>query len=83
MVRLIPIVNELSAVVFAKLFMHEVFPHYGFPLKLISDRGRQWNNDFFCASCEYAGIDLLMITAYHLQSNGLVERTNEVVESSL
>ena len=83
MVRLIPTTTKLKTEGFAKLFFREVFPHYGFPAQIISDRGNQWNSAFFKALCHKAGILLLLSTAYHAQTNGLVERYNEVVSAAL
>ncbi len=83
MCRLVPTRKDLNAEGFAKLFMHNVFVHYGFPERVVSDRGTQWNNDFFRALCTRANIALHLSTAYHPQTNGLVERTNEVVEAAL
>jgi hypothetical protein len=36
--------TQLITTEFAKLFIREVFPHYGFPLSMVSDRGTQWNS---------------------------------------
>jgi hypothetical protein len=83
MVRLVPTTKDLTTKGFAQLFMREVFAHYGFPTKIVSDRGTQWNSAFFRAMCEEAGVELALSTAYHPQTNGLTERTNEVVEASL
>lgn len=83
MARLIPTHKNLTAKGFARLFMTHVFPHYGFPLDIISDRGVQWNNEFFRALCQRAGVKLNLSSSHHPQTNGLVERTNEVVEAAL
>jgi hypothetical protein len=83
MVRLIPTDTNLTAEGFAKLFFVNIFPHYGMPEQIISDRGLQWNNELFKAICDYADIRLTLSTAYHPQTNGLVERSNEMVETAL
>jgi hypothetical protein len=41
MVRLVPTTSRIDAVGFAKLFIREIFAHYGFPLTIVSDRGPQ------------------------------------------
>ena len=81
--RLAPGFADMDAQAFAQIFFKEVFAHYGFPAKIVSDRGTQWNNDFFKALCAEAGIKLRLSTAYHPQTNGLVERTNAVIEATL
>jgi hypothetical protein len=83
MVRLVPTSKDLSTEGFAQLFMREVFPHYEFPRRIVSDRGSQWNSAFFRALCAQGGIELCISTSYHPQTNGLTERTKEVVEASL
>jgi hypothetical protein len=83
MARIIPTHTSLDARGMAQLFIREIFPHYGMPLEIVSDRGTQWNNEFFRALCDEIGIKLKMSTAYHPQTNGLVERTNEVIATAL
>jgi hypothetical protein len=83
MVRIVPTRTTLDAKGFAELFFREIFPHYGMPLEIVSDRGTQWNNEFFKALCDTLGIKLKMSTAYHPQTNGLVERMNEVIATAL
>ena len=83
MARLLPCDTSLDAPGFAKLFFTSVFPHYGMPAKIVSDRGVQWNSEFWKSLCEAVGITMAMSTSYHPQTNGLVERTNSPVEASL
>ena len=83
MVRLVPTDTSLDAIAFAKMFFREIFPHYGMPQKIVSDRGSQWNSTFFQEICRLAGVQLSLSTSHHPQTNGLVERTNEVVETAL
>jgi hypothetical protein len=68
---------------FAQIFFEEIFPHYGLPESIVSDRGVQWNTEFFRDLCDVADIRLKLSTSYHPQTNGLTERTNEVVETAL
>jgi predicted aspartyl protease len=83
MVRLCATRTTLTTEGFAKLFMREVFAHYGMPQTIVSDRGTHWNSEFFGSLCDILGIRLKMSTAYHPQTNGLVERTNEVISAAL
>ena len=83
MVRLVPCDTDLDTMGFAKLFIKEIFPHYGMPLNIVSDRGTQWNSEFFKAVCEKLGVRLNLSTAFHPQTNGLVERMNETVTAAL
>lgn len=83
MVRLVPCWSTLDTKGFAKLFFREIFPHYGMPEAIVSDRGTQWNSEFFHALCDATGIQLRLSTAHHPQTNGLVERYNEVISTAL
>ena len=83
MYRILPVNSAISAAGIAKLYFKEVFPHYGMPVKIISDRDRRWNNEFWDALCKRSGIQMSLSTAYHPQTNGLVERGNEVISAAL
>ena len=82
-VRLVPTTISLDASAFADIFLREVFPHYGFPLRLVSDQGTQWNNAFFKDLCRLLDIDLAMSSSFHPQTNAAVERSNAVVAEML
>lgn len=83
MVRLIPTTSTLDGPGFAKLFFQHIYPHYGLPLGICSDRGVQWNNQFFKSLCEHLGISLTLTFSYHPRANGQVERLNRVIEEAL
>ena len=83
MARLIPAHSTLDGPGFAKLFFQHIYPHYGLPLGICSDRGVQWNNKFFKSICEHMGIDLRLTYSYHPRANGQVERLNRVIEEAL
>ena len=83
MCRLIPCKTTLNTRGFARLYIREVFPHYGMPGAIVADRGPQWCSIFFKALCEEIGIDLRYTSSYHPSTNGLVERTNEVIEAAI
>lgn len=83
MVRLIPTVSTLNGPGFAALFFQHIYPHYGLPLGICSDRGTQWNNKFFTSLCDHLGIALQLTFSYHPRANGQVERYNRVVEEAV
>ena len=83
MVRLIPAKSTLDGPGFSKLFFQHVYPHYGLPLGICSDRGVQWNNKFFRDICDHMGIKLSLTYSYHPRANGQVERLNRVIEEAL
>ena len=83
MVRCIPTYTSLQTEGFAELFIREVFPHYGMPAKIVSDRGKQFNSEFMRELCRLSGIQQALTTSHHPSTNGLVERYNSVIEASL
>ena len=83
MVRLIPSHSTLTGPAFAKLFFQHIYPQYGLPVGICSDRGVQWNNQFFRDICDHLGIQLKLTFSYHPRANGQVERLNRVIEEAL
>ena len=56
---------------------------WGVPQGVISDRDPKFMSDFWRALFARLGTDLLTSTAYHAQTDGLSERTNQTVEIAL
>ena len=83
MVRLVPSHATLDSAAFARLFFSSIYTHYGLPLGICSDRGTQWNNQFFKSLCDHLGIDLRLTFSYHPRANGQVERLNRVIEEAV
>ena len=67
----------------AKLYFTKVFPHYGIPNKIISDRDPRLTLRLAKEICHEAGIDQNISTAYHPQTDGQSERTNQTLETYL
>ena len=57
--------------------------HYGTPLYIVTDRGRQFISSLWNEICQLLGTTHDMTTAYHPQSNGLVERLHRQLKGSL
>jgi len=55
----------------------------GFPTSIITDRGSNWLGDFWTSLCEQVGIDQLLSTSHHPQTDGGTERANQEVQSVL
>jgi transposase InsO family protein len=60
-----------------------VFPHYGAPKKVISDRDTRFTAQFSLKLCRGLGIERNISTAYHPQTDGQLERTNQWLEQYL
>jgi len=56
---------------------------HGLLLQIISDRGVQYSAELFQEWCEILGIESTMLTAYHPQTDGQIERVNQALEQYL
>ncbi len=79
----LPCKETITAEGVAKLYATQIFPHYGIPNKIISDRDPRFTGEFFKTLCTSLGIDQNLSTAYHPQTDGQSERTNQWLEQYL
>jgi hypothetical protein len=66
-----------------QLYVQHVFPRFGHPQHIISDRDPQFTAQFTCQMCTLLGITQNVSTAYHLQTDGQSECTHQWVEQYL
>jgi hypothetical protein len=64
----------------AQLFIDNIFSRFGIPDKIMTDRGVQFDADFFKELCRLLEIKPSMTTAFHPQANGGTERVNREVQ---
>ena len=83
MKHLAPTVTTLDSNGFAKLFLDNVWKRHGTADKIISDRGPQMSACSFRDICDKLEITLALSTAYHPQTDGQSEPTNQEVEQAL
>ena len=67
----------------AQLFVSHVIYKYGIVDSILTDRGSNFTSQLFKHVCKILGITQLLTTSYHLQANGLVERTNRSIAQLL
>ena len=67
----------------ANIYKEKVFPFFGVPKKIISDRGPQFASKFTRDICHILGIEQNLSTAYHPETNAQVERMNHEVAQYL
>ena len=67
----------------AKLYHDAVYPNYGIPDAVISDRGPQFVSSFTRNLYDSCGIEMKAMTAYHPQSNREAERVNQEIGTYL
>ena len=83
MAHFVPLQGTPSATETATAFIKEIVRLHGIPDSIISDRGVQFTSRFWRALCEALNIELRLSSAYHPQTNGQTERTNQTLEQYL
>ena len=82
-VILVPCREDMGAEAIAKLFKERVFPYTGIPTRLIFDRDTRFTSSWFKELCHVLGITQNLSMAYHPQTDGQSERTNQMMEGLL
>ena len=82
-VILIPCTKTIDTARVALLFFNHVFKRFGLHNTLISDRGPQFASAFIRELARLLHYDIRLSTAYHPQTDGQTERTNQEVETYL
>ena len=78
----IPIARTDAGTIGRAFALHWV-PRFGVPKDITSDRGTQFTSDIWRALSESLGAKIHHMTAYHPQSNGLVERFHRSLKVAL
>jgi hypothetical protein len=60
-----------------------MFCRFGIPTELHSDQGRNFSSKLFAEVCQLFGIRKTQTTAFHPQSDGMIERFNRTLEAML
>lgn len=72
-------VKNIDAVTIAQLLVNDIIPRHGAPRTLLSDRGQNFLSLLVAEVCKIYSIKKLNTTAYHPQTDGLVERMNSTL----
>lgn len=78
----VPLPN-IRADTVAYSFFHTWLARYGMPTQITTDQGRQFESDLFQRLTRLMGINKLRTTAYHPQSNGILERWHRSLKAAL
>ena len=76
-------VADQTTLTIAKLLVEEIIPRHGVPKELLSDRGAAFLSKLMAEVYELTGIHKLNTTAYHPQTDGLVERFHRTLTDML
>lgn len=83
MAHYIPTTKMVSFADTAELFLNHVWKLHGDPAEIISDRGTQFISVFWTDLCKRLGIKRKLSTAYHPETDGQMERRNQMLEHYL
>lgn len=75
--------KDQSALTIARLLVEKVVTRHGVPTQLLSDRGASFLSNLMKKVYELLGIKKVNTTAYHPQTDGLVERFNRTLTDML
>jgi len=82
MAYFIPMSKKNSPTV-SKAYLKIVWKYHGFPEYVVSDRDGTFRAQYFMNLYQYLGIKRSMSMAFHPQTDGQTERTNQVIEEYL
>jgi hypothetical protein len=82
-IHYLPTNTDLSQEGFTKLFMDEIVYSKGIPQKMIMDRDTRWSMSFWEAIAKHLGLDLMLSTSHHPQTDGQMEKANATLEIAL
>jgi hypothetical protein len=81
--RFTPVKKTYSGAKLAELYMSRIVCFHGVPKKIVSDRGSQFTSKFWEKLHASMDTKLNFSSAYHLQTDGQTERTNQILEDML
>lgn len=74
---------EITAASVASAFVTAWISRFGVPLYVITDRGSQFEAELFTELSTLIGFHRLRTTAYHPQSNGMIERAHRTIKTAI
>jgi transposase InsO family protein len=83
MAMFIPTVKRLNAAGLAAILYEKIECRFGTPTGIVSDRDKLLTSDFWKELCYEREIRRRLSTAYHPQTDGQTERTNQTIEGFL
>ena len=72
-----------TALTTARCLWEQFIRHYGFPHRILTDQGTNFEAELFKDLCDIAATEKVRTTSYHPQGNGLYERFNSTLLNML
>ena len=79
----VPIKSTCKATDIANIFMKEIFRLHGMPREIVSDRDTKFSSRFWKSLMVGFETKLLLCTSYCPQTDGQIERVNQILEYML
>lgn len=76
-------VKSIETATVARLLVEEVIFRFGTPRTFSTDQGTNFTSKLMNAVCQRLGIKKIESTPYHPQSNGFIERLNQVIVTGI
>ncbi|KAK9791591.1 hypothetical protein WJX73_008219 [Symbiochloris irregularis] len=83
MAHFLPCKSDIDGPGVAQLFVDRIWSLHGLPKSVVTDRGRQFLNEFNTALCQLIGTKHAVSSAYHPETDGQTERVNRVLGEML
>src|SRR5260221_363874 len=81
--KFLPCSKTIDGKGIARLYLQHLFPWFGVPKRIISDRDPRFTSHFTKAVCKATQIKQNISTAFHPRTDGQTERMNQWVETYL
>lgn len=75
--------SEITAKAVSLAFVDLWISRFGVPLHVVTDRGSQFESELFAELSKIIGFHRLRTTAYHPQTNGMVERAHRTLKTAI
>ena len=83
MAHFVPTTSAINAEQTAQILIKEIFRLHGLPVDILSDRGPQFTSAVWKQLLKTLKTSRSLSTAYHPQSDGQTERTNQILDQYL